>query len=331
MYGKKIINIIPNVKSKDKENRKKIPKGLKIPHIINYSNKNNYINFGIKKVNKHFKNNYGTTETSFIFPIDHKTAKKWLNYFIKNKFNNFGKYQDSIDKDNNFLFHSLLSTSINIGLLNPSDIIEEIMKYEKKIPINSLEGFIRQLFWREYQRYCYIYIKNDLQNKNYFGNKKKLEKKWYDGTTGIIPVDNCIKNGFDTVRYLHAHVMDHYGNGTKKGAKSVDHINQQMDDNRNENLRLLSQSEQNKNTGKRARKKNAQPLPEELNGIELPKFVNYNCEKRTTKHGVSYRDFFRIEKHPKLKKVWSSSKSIKIDIIEKLEQTKKRLAELENE
>ena len=146
-----------------------------------------------------------------------------------------------------------------------------------------------------------------------------------------------LKNGYygthvnKTVRYLHAHVMDHYGNGTKKGAKSVDHINQQMDDNRNENLRLLSQSEQNKNTGKRARKKNAQPLPEELNGIELPKFVNYNCEKRTTKHGVSYRDFFRIEKHPKLKKVWSSSKSIKIDIIEKLEQTKKRLAELENE
>ena len=191
LWGKKIVDIIPNVKSKDKENRKKLPKDIDIPDMPKNSNKK-YIQSAIKYVNKHFKNNYGDTE-NFLFPISHATAKKWLKDFIKKRFENFGKYQDAIDKENDFLFHSYLSTSINIGLLNPLEIIDEIRKV-KGIPMNSYEGYIRQLFWREYQRYCYMYF--DFSNKNYFGNKKKITKEWYDGTTGIDPIDDCIKKGF---------------------------------------------------------------------------------------------------------------------------------------
>tara|TARA_B110000971_G_scaffold221834_1_gene270900 strand:+ start:6023 stop:7318 length:1296 start_codon:yes stop_codon:yes gene_type:complete len=191
LWGKKIVDIIPNVKSKDKENRKKLPKDIDIPDMPKNSNKK-YIQSAIKYVNKHFKNNYGDTE-NFLFPISHATAKKWLKDFIKKRFENFGKYQDTIDKENDFLFHSYLSTSINIGLLNPLEIIDEIRKV-KGIPMNSYEGYIRQLFWREYQRYCYIYY--DFSNKNYFGNNKKITKEWYNGTTNIDPIDDCIKKGF---------------------------------------------------------------------------------------------------------------------------------------
>ena len=85
------------------------------------------------------------------------------------------------------MFHSVLSSSLNIGLLNPSDIIEEVMKYKNKIPLNSFEGFIRQLFWREYQMYCYKYIDFDYYLKNYnkssnhqslFSYSNKLNKSW---------------------------------------------------------------------------------------------------------------------------------------------------------
>jgi deoxyribodipyrimidine photolyase-related protein len=99
------------------------------------------------------------------------------------------------------MFHSILSSSINIGLLNPIDIIEELAKYKSKVKINSFEGYIRQLFWREYQRYCYIYAAVDFK-KNYFGNKKKLSKAWYTGELGIPPVDDFIKSGFETA-YMH--------------------------------------------------------------------------------------------------------------------------------
>ena len=197
MWSKKQINVLPSIKSQDKYNRKKFD-NIEIPDIPTNKHDSKYIEIGSKYVKKNFNNNYGNMD-DFAFPLTHKTAKKWLNHFFKHKLKYFGKYQDSIVKDENYLFHSVLSTSINIGLLNPLDIINEIIKL-KRIPLNSLEGYIRQLFWREYQRYCYIYY--NFNNKNYFGNNKKLSKDWYNGTLNVDPVDDCIKKAFDT-GYLH--------------------------------------------------------------------------------------------------------------------------------
>jgi deoxyribodipyrimidine photolyase-related protein len=200
MWSKKQLNILPKVISQDKLNRKKLP-DIKIPKIPKTSsNKQDmkYIKIGTNYVNNNFSKNYGNT-CNFMFPVTHKTAKKWLKDFIKNKLEKFGDYQDAITQEDGFLFHSILSTSINIGLLNPSEIIEEVLN-AKTIPLNSLEGYIRQLFWREYQRYCYIYY--NFNNKNYFGNTSKLTKKWYNGTLDIPPVDNAIIKGFD-IGYLH--------------------------------------------------------------------------------------------------------------------------------
>ena len=201
MWSKKEIDLLPNLKSQDKKNRKKLPKNIEIPDIPKNKTDKDYIQLGTDLVNDKFSKNYGNTD-NFIYPVTHKTAKKWLSNFIRKKIDKFGEYQDAIVKDEQFLFHSVLSSSINIGLLNPCDIIETIMKHNKtsKIPINSLEGYIRQLFWREYQRYCYIYV--DFDKCNYFGNKKKLTKKWYTGQTGTTPVDDCIRNAFDS-GYLH--------------------------------------------------------------------------------------------------------------------------------
>lgn len=197
-FGKKEINVIPMCKSQDKNNRKKIPSGMIIPKIPPNIEDIKFINDGIRYADKYFKKNYGNTK-NFIFPLTHKTTKKWLKNFIKNKFSKFGDYQDSIMKGELFLFHSVLSALINIGLLNPLEIINEIMKIKNKIPINSFEGYIRQLFWREYMRMTYIHQD---YNKNYFGNKKKLNDNWYNGTLNIEPVDDCIKKGFDS-GYLH--------------------------------------------------------------------------------------------------------------------------------
>ena len=69
------------------------------------------------------------------------------------------------------MYHSLLSTSINIGLLNPLEIIDDLKKIKSKVPVNSFEGFLRQLFWREYQRYTYIYV----DWCRYIGNKEIIK------------------------------------------------------------------------------------------------------------------------------------------------------------
>jgi len=242
MWSKKRLNIIPSIKSKDKDNRKKLPKGLKIPELpTNISNDAKskfktkskskskihttkyYINSATRYVKKHFPNNYGTLDNKnnninnneFIFPIDHKGAHKWLKDFIKKRFSKFGDYQDFIDKDTSYLFHSVLSSSINIGLLNPTEIVNIILEdsVRKQIPINSYEVYIRQLFWREYQRYCYIYF--DFNNKNYFGNTKKLSNAWYginEKKLGIDPVDDCIQKAFQTGYLNHIERLMVVGN-----------------------------------------------------------------------------------------------------------------------
>ncbi len=198
MWSKKQLDVYPNLKSKDKMNREVFKKDIDIPKLPSNKSDNDYIKKGINYVNKNFKNNYGNTD-NFIYPVTHKTAKKFLKDFIKKRFKKFGPYQDFVQEGENYMFHSILSSSINIGLINPSEIIEEISKIKSKIPINSFEGYLRQLFWREYQVYTYKYVNF---NKNFFGNRKKLTKDWYDGTLNIEPVDDLIKDGFNTA-YMH--------------------------------------------------------------------------------------------------------------------------------
>lgn len=197
-WGKQHIDILPGIKSLDKMNRKRMPSKISSPSIPSMTaNDKRFIDQAIQYVEHHFRNNHGTTD-GFIYPVSISSSKKWLRNFCKTKLEKFGDYQDFIRRDDTFLFHSLLSSSLNIGLLNPSEIITMILK-QQNAPLNSVEGFIRQLFWREYQRYCYIYFNF---RKNFFGNRNRLSKRWYNGGFKIPPVDDAIRTGFET-GYLH--------------------------------------------------------------------------------------------------------------------------------
>ena len=147
-------------KSYDTLNRNKIPENEKIPEIKYYNT--DYVKEASNYINNHkdFSNNYGNTD-NFIFPVTHKESEKLLSDFLETKFKNFGTYQDSIKKDEPYLFHSLLSALLNIGLITPKDVIEKTIKhyqkYKNKIGINNYEGFIRQIIgWREYMRMLYL-------------------------------------------------------------------------------------------------------------------------------------------------------------------------------
>lgn len=200
MWSKKQLNIIPHIKSMDQLNRKRASPGIKVQQPFDKSQSSlKYVNDARKYIDKHFPNNYGHLD-DFRYPVTHDDALRWLDHFITNKFNHFGPFQDFVKKDDPYMYHSLLSALMNIGLLCPKDVIARISKVKHKIPLNSYEGFIRQLFWREYQFYCYTFF--DFDKKNYFGNKQKLTKHWYTGTLGVEPVDDAIREAFDS-GYLH--------------------------------------------------------------------------------------------------------------------------------
>lgn len=198
IWMKNKLNILPGIKSLDKYNRNKIP----LNDIKNIPNdkyfKNKHIDNAIKYVNKYFYDNPGDLNNEFLITFTHAQTRELLKHFIDNKLENFGRYQDALVflENKHTLYHSCLSAALNIGLINPINIINAVIK--KNLALNSAEGLIRQLFWREYQLYCYLYM--DI--KPVFKNQYKLTKKWITGDVGILPIDLTIKKAFKT-GYLH--------------------------------------------------------------------------------------------------------------------------------
>ena len=179
----------------DDQNREKYPKD-KTPPKIDFPEKNQLYFESIDYVNKNFGDNFGLINDEILYPYDFNTANNWLDNFLKTRFYEFGPYEDAVLKEKSILNHSVLSPLINVGLINPRDLIKKILSfyYENNIPINSTEGFIRQIIgWREFIRGVYVSKGTEERNKNFWNFKRKIPKSFYDGTTGIEPVDDTIK------------------------------------------------------------------------------------------------------------------------------------------
>jgi deoxyribodipyrimidine photolyase-related protein len=139
--------------------------------------------------------NYGDIE-SFYSPITHKKAEEHLNQFIQERFVLFGDYEDAIVKEEHWLWHSVLTPMLNIGLLCPKQIINEVLNAHsvQHFPLNSLEGFIRQILgWREFIRGIYTLDGVKQRTTNHFGYSRKIPKSFWTGDTGIVPIDQTIK------------------------------------------------------------------------------------------------------------------------------------------
>ena len=157
--------------SYDEDNRKRIPSNIKIPDIIKIQ-ETDHTKYLKKIVTQKFSSHPGDVN-DFWFPTTLNDSEKWLDFFIKRKLNLFGDYEDAVDINNNILFHSVISPLINLGLITPGQILEKILKVEKKIKINSYEGFIRQIIgWREFVRGIYQNYEKPLNENNFFKNNE---------------------------------------------------------------------------------------------------------------------------------------------------------------
>jgi deoxyribodipyrimidine photolyase-related protein len=187
----------------DKENRNPYDKTYKEDRIITYSNK--YIEEAKDYIKRNFRDNFGIIEYIY-YPITHEDAKVHLKTFIKKRLETFGKYQDGISKKVIFGSHSILSPLLNIGLITPDIVIEEVLRYynSDNKSLISVEAFIRQLIgWRSYVRFIYEYHGTEMKTMNRLNHKRKLPKSWYnnDGTKIKIIDDMIMK--VSKYGYLH--------------------------------------------------------------------------------------------------------------------------------
>lgn len=183
----------------DSDNRKAYPKNH-IPQKTNFSDPNIWVQEAVKYVETHFPENPGSLEEfgkHYFYPTTFDQARQHLTEFLKERLERFGELEDAFThrSDDDFIYHSVLTPALNIGLLNPKDIIEATIQIasQKNIPINSVEGFIRQILgWREFMRIIYLREGTKQRNSNFFNHHKNIPASFYDGTTGIEPIDRVI-------------------------------------------------------------------------------------------------------------------------------------------
>jgi deoxyribodipyrimidine photolyase-related protein len=190
----------------DKENRKGIPSHLKIPPLPTIRRTKL-----IQELHKTVENDYAQHPgqlNDWIYPTTHEQAKHWLEDFLEHRLAQFGDYQDAMDKQEPFMFHSLLSPLLNVGLLTPEQVITITLEYAQKykIPLNSLEGFIRQVIgWREFVWGIYSFHGEQQRTQNFFNHHHQLPKSFWTAHTNILPVDSTINKIF---QYAYAHHIE---------------------------------------------------------------------------------------------------------------------------
>ena len=187
----------------DDENRKKIPKGLASPVIPKFKS-SKYEAPIANEIRVLFEEHPGTLRSLWL-PSRRKDALIFLDNFLESRLANFGHYEDAIKSGETFLFHSLLSPLLNIGLLTPTEVIGRALEFRNRsdIPINSIEGFVRQIIgWREFIRAVYKKHGEYQTKSNYFKHNRRLTSHWYDAETGILPLDSAIK---DCLNYGYTH------------------------------------------------------------------------------------------------------------------------------
>ena len=174
----------------------KIPKGVIPPPVMTPKyDKNKNVQDCKKLIAENFDEHPGDVD-DFFYPITIRDSIRFFKDFLKNRFALFGDYEDAIHSEHNFNFHSLLSANINVGHITPEEIIKTVTTPEmiKNIPMNSLEGYVRQVIgWREFIRGIYHNFDEVQSKSNFWNHKRKLNENWYTGKTGIPPLDDAIK------------------------------------------------------------------------------------------------------------------------------------------
>jgi len=180
----------------DSENRAKLPKNHQ-PSAEPTTPSNAFTREAASYITTRFPNNPGSLER-MRWPVTRQDSEVWLERFINERLENFGLYEDAISTQHAYIYHAAITPMLNIGLLDPQDVINRVMARAGTVPMNSLEGFIRQIIgWREFMRGIYQYRGNEIRKGNFWNFDRPLPSSFYDGSTGIQPVDRVIRQLLD--------------------------------------------------------------------------------------------------------------------------------------
>jgi deoxyribodipyrimidine photolyase-related protein len=187
----------------DAENRKPPKEGLRFPPRPHHTPDSITADV-LKRVAERFGKHFGALEP-FGLAVTREQALADLDHFITRLLPRFGDYQDAMLAEEAFLYHSLLSTSLNAGLLLPLEICQraEAAWHKGTAPLNAVEGFIRQILgWREFIRGIYWHHMPDYAEKNTLNATRPLPDFYWTGQTEM----NCLAHAIEhTRKHAYSH------------------------------------------------------------------------------------------------------------------------------
>lgn len=185
----------------DPENRKRLPRDLVIPPLRPPPE-----HAAVAEARAYVRANFSSaigSDASFMYPTDHAGATAWLATFVRERLSGFGDYEDAISTRSAVLFHSVLTPLLNLGLLSPQQVVDAALAESDRVPLNALEGFIRQVMgWREFVRLVYLRQGRRQRTRNFWGFTHPMPAAFYTGRTGVAPVDHVIRQVLQT-GYAH--------------------------------------------------------------------------------------------------------------------------------
>jgi deoxyribodipyrimidine photolyase-related protein len=173
----------------DQENRKPAPKGLVVPRPVEFR-PDDITRGALADVDRHFASHPGSTD-GFDLPVTHADALRAFDDFLEHRLPLFGDYEDAMLTGEPLLYHSHLSMLINAGLLDPLMLVRRVEERYRagQVPLNSAEGFIRQIIgWREYVYGIYHAFMPEYRSRNTRGDALPLPDFFWTGKTGM----NCL-------------------------------------------------------------------------------------------------------------------------------------------
>lgn len=155
----------------------------------------------------------------FDYPVGRPEAFALLDYFCVELLPAFGTYEDAMLKEHVTLFHSRLSFVLNLKIISPSEVIQQVIKYwelhQNSITIAQVEGFIRQVIgWREYMRGIYWAEMPSFKEKNFFNSATALPQWFWDGKVKMNCLKHCISNSLEHAYAHHIQRLMVIGNFT---------------------------------------------------------------------------------------------------------------------
>jgi deoxyribodipyrimidine photolyase-related protein len=175
----------------DADNRKRLPRGAQVPELRPPPS-NPHVEEARRYVEDHFPGNPGQVDP-FAYPVNYADANGWLEDFMRQRLPSFGDYEDAISERHQHVYHSVLTPMLNIGLLTPRQVIDAALAHGDGVPLNSLEGFVRQVLgWREYVRGAYLFKGRSQRNCNFWKHTRPLPDAFWRASVNIKPIDMVI-------------------------------------------------------------------------------------------------------------------------------------------